>query len=196
MSDYISDYLEKLDRRCVAEPSSAPELSYPDVVDPLFNVVDPLFNDGKATYELKREKPEHRLLIFLKAQGLSDREISARTGFTVVMIAYVLKQPWARHRLLQEIQTIGRDQLSEVLKSSMVDSVFTLIEVRDSEKSKPSDRVAASNSLLDRYLGKPVARVEAVTTNLTTKLEDIAKMQKELAQVEQELARVTGVAKN
>lgn len=153
---------------------------------------EPLFNDQQPLYTIKHERPEHRIIVFLKAQGLSNKEIAERTGFTTMMVGYTLKQPWARERLLREIEQTGRDGVHELLKGSVEDSVLTLIEVQNDEKAKHSDRLAAANSILDRFFGKPTQRVESKNVNIRATAEEVSELEKQLAEVDRELQRVTG----
>lgn len=190
MSESLAGYLEQLHNRIEAD--TAPKASShgtshkePDSVDPLFNDVDP-------AYVIKHEKPEHRIVIFLKAQGFSNREIAERTGMTTTAIGYILKQPWARARLLAEIQSAGRDGVHELLKGAVDDCVLTLIDIQADEKARASDRISASTAILDRFFGKPTQRVESINTNVTASMNDVTKMKQELAEVDSELQRLTG----
>lgn len=163
---------------------------------PLPGFPQPLFGNQAPAYDIKHERPEHRVITFLKAQGLSNREIAQRIGFTPTAVGYILKQPWARARLLQEIESAGRDGVNELLKGAVDDCVLTLIDIQGDDKAKTSDRIAASNSILDRFFGKPTQRVESINTNITTKLSDVDKLRKEAAEVDAELARLTGGTRN
>jgi hypothetical protein len=190
MSDSLLGFEQRLEQM-VGSVEVEPRPAAPDQQTP-----QALFGDREPMYEIKSERPEHRIITFLKAQGLSNREIARRTGFTTTAIGYILKQPWARARLLQEIETAGRDGVHELLKGAVDDCVLTLIDVQGDEKAKHSDRISAANSILDRYFGKPTQRVESINTNVQAKMDDIERMKKELAEVETELSRVTGSAKN
>ena len=197
----ILDYCSKLEDRAASaltlegvskkEPRSvaAPSLQEDRVPEPLFNDVAP-------QYDIKHEKPEHRLIVFLKAQGFSNREIATKLGLTSVMVGYTLKQPWARIRLLREIEESGRDGIHELLKGAAPDCVLTLIDIAACSNAKDSDRIAASQAVLDRFLGKPTQRVESVNTNVNTTMQDVQRMQSELVEVEAELKRVTGGVQN
>lgn len=172
----------KVDRRAGPELAGEPE---------------PLFNDQDPLYTIKHERPEHRIIIFLKAQGLSNREIAERSGFTPTMIGYTLKQPWARRRLLREIETTGRDGVHELLKGSVEDSVLTLIDVQNDEKAKASDRMAAANSILDRFFGRPTQKVETTNLNIKATADDVRQLEEQLVEVDKEMQRLTGApAKN
>ena len=120
-----------------------------------FESEDALFNDRTPNLALKSESPIHRLMIYLKSTGLSNKEIGERLNKSPSWISQVLRQPWARQRLVEEIRIAGRDTLQGILAGQAEDSVWTLVEVRDNPTAKNSDKINASNSLLDRLLGRP-----------------------------------------
>ncbi len=149
---------------------------------------DKLFNDRSPNLRILSEKPEHRIVCYLKAQGKSNKEIAELTGFTYPWVSQMLRQPWARQRILQLIKEAGGDEVTTLLQSTTTDSIYTLIDVRDDPKAKPAERTTAANALLDRVLGKPLQRVEADTTirNVTN---DVSEINAQLAGVEEELKR-------
>lgn len=153
-----------------------------------------LYNDRQPNLAVLSEKPEHRIVIFLKAQGMSNNEIAKRTGYTYPWVSQLLRQPWARVRLVEEITASGRNAVEEMLKAAAEDSVYTLITERDNPTAKPAERISAANSLLDRFLGKPTQKVEQ--TIKTGKLDSLEDTERELAALEQEEARIRGTQRN
>jgi len=149
---------------------------------------DRLFNDTGSQYEILAEKPEHRLVIILKSQGYSNTEIATYTGYQRVHINAILRQPWARARLLDILQGKEQDPAEVLLRASVLDNITTLIQVRDDEGSGAQARIAASNSLLDRYLGKPLQRVEAASKHTL----DVSSIDAELAKLTAEEANLLG----
>lgn len=155
-------------------------------------VLNPLFNDRPPLLDLQREKPEHLMMVMLKAQGLSDREISLRFNdrYGAEYVGTVLRQPWARQRLLDLLNSAGRSGIETLLKSAVEDSVFRLIEERDNPKARPAERINAANSILDRYFGKPTQHVNQHQVNYT--VDDIQKLEQDERMVEAELQRLEG----
>ena len=117
--------------------------------------VAPLHNPTDPRWTLKREKYEHRLIIYLKCNGFTNREIANKTGFHIVTINNVCKQSWARAIILAEITRAGRDQVETVLQGEALESVLKLIDIRDDDKTPVEVKRKAANDLLDRYMGKP-----------------------------------------
>lgn len=117
--------------------------------------VVPLHNPSDPRWTLKREKPEHRLIIYLKCNGFTNREISNKTGYHICTVNNICKQPWARAIILAEITKAGRDQVETVLQGEALESVLKLVDIRDSEKAPVETQRKAANDLLDRIYGKP-----------------------------------------
>jgi hypothetical protein len=140
----------------------------------------PLVNQRpvRTEYKLKREKWEHRCIALLKAQGFSNKEISEQTGYTPVSVSNILRQPWIRDLIMQEIKLAGRDAVQELLHASTYDSVTTLIEIRDNPDNSARDRMGASVNLLNRTYGMPN---QPITHNEGVKLENLS--DEELAKI-------------
>ncbi len=132
------------------------------------------------------EKPEHRLIVYLKAQGHSNKEVADRTGYTQTWISQLTRQPWFRLRLVQELKEAGVDAIESVLKSTALDSVFTLIDIRDDDSAPKAVRSACANSLLDRFRGKPVQTVQHEEKRLP-KTSEISAIDSELAELDSQL---------
>ncbi len=151
-----------------------------------------LFNDTQPGWAVKKEQPLHRIVILLKAQGKSNREIAEIVGYTAAWVGQVLVQPWARLKLLDVINEAGKDPVYELLRGEVTNSVFKIIEVRDTADEK-NVQLAAANSLLDRFLGKPTQRVESFDGGARNSDHlDPAKLDEELARVRGDVARLTG----
>lgn len=124
------------------------------------------YNAKNPNLAIMHEKPEHRMIIFLKARGHSLKEIADAVGYTVPWVSQVLRQPWARARLAEEINLAGRDEIATVIESAAKDSMYTLIELRDDAENPASVRANVSQYLVDRFFGKPKQSVEQKIGNL------------------------------
>lgn len=114
-----------------------------------------LYGYNPPNFAIAEEKPEHRMVVILKLQGRSLRDIAQITGISYNWVAQIVRQPWAAKYMTEEIQRMGRDSLHELLATSALDSVHTLIDMRDNPKAKPAERITAANSILNRFLGNP-----------------------------------------
>lgn len=128
------------------------------------------------------EKPEHRLLLYLKAQGYSNREVAQKTGYTEAWVSQITRQPWFLKRLLTEVRAAGREGLQKFMQVQAEESLYKVVQLRETAKSEVVQLGAAIN-LLDRFFGKPIQRTEVKmeTTQVTKKYENL---QAELADLE------------
>lgn len=134
------------------------------VLDQNFNAnLDEAFEgDVCPKYLLNREKPWHRTVINMAAAGYTNVEIGKIVGRDVGTIANTLRQPWARRYLINEAKKTVQDEIKALLESEALPSIRKLVAVRDGEGVRPSDVIQASNSILDRFLGKPT---QPITTD-------------------------------
>jgi hypothetical protein len=103
----------------------------------------------------KIEKYEHRVVAFLKVQGYSGVEIAEITGYTKNTIYGVLKLPWVRALIIEEIKNAGRDAAHELLHASALDTISFLIDTVQDDKVQRRDRIAAAKEHLNRVYGMP-----------------------------------------
>lgn len=173
--------------------------------------VDDLFGfNGEQTDALRqaglRQKETflHRVIALLYAQGLSPKKVFESLGGQWVKgigpingtgkISYQtivnLKQvPWFRQKILKEVEALGLDPVKQMLQGEVIPSLEKLVEVRDSPESKKSEALAAANSILDRFLGKPTQHVESHTK---ISYQDVEKQREQLLEKKNRLAQELG----
>lgn len=120
--------------------------------------VRPLYGATEPSVELKHEKPVHRIMINLKAEGYDDEEIGRITGYTGAGVRVILKQEWAMREVLEKIERSGKSQIEKVhslLHEEMVNNIEFLRDLRDNEKAGIGERRKAANDLLNRTFGHP-----------------------------------------
>jgi hypothetical protein len=144
-----------------------------------------LNGDLDAKYLLGREKPWHRTVLQMASAGYTNREVSKFVGRSVDAVENTLRQPFAREFLINEAKKTVQDEIKALLESEALPSIRKLVSVRDGEGVRPSDVIQASNSILDRFLGKP-------TQPITTDAKPMAELSDEelRAQVSAELSAV------
>ena len=142
--------------------------------------------ENPPNFAIIHEKPEHRLIVYLKARGLSNREVAERTGYSEPWVSQIVRQPWFRIRIVQELKEAGLNKIAKLLESSAVDSIYTLITLRDDNEAPKAVRRACADSLLDRWLGKATVHV-ARDEDRPPSTPEIAAVDEELRQIENQL---------
>ena len=148
------------------------------------------FNAREPNLAILHEKPEHRLLLWMKAQGASNREIHVQSGYTEAWLSQLFRQPWAQSRLVEIMTEAGKDIVNDLLKSAAPDSVLKLISLRDDVATPKAVIHNACVSLLDRYLGKPKQQVEVHSDNKTSL--EVTELDSEIARLQVEENRLLG----
>lgn len=114
------------------------------------------YNDRDPAIEYASEKPIHRRIAELHLQGFTNVEIAAMINRTTVCVTNVLRQPFIRKYLVENVKRNVQDELKEFLDAELMPSLKTLKNIRDDATAKPSDRAAAAKELVDRRLGRAV----------------------------------------
>lgn len=149
------------------------------------------FNSKEPNLAIQHEKPEHRMLLWMKCQGASNREISQQSGYTEAWLSQLFRQPWAQARLVQMMTDAGQDVVHTLLETAAPDSVLKLIEVRDDPKTPKSVVRAACVDLLEQYMGKPKQRVDVHHDE--PRSQDVAEIDQQIEQLEKEENRLRGL---
>lgn len=150
--------------------------------------LDSLHGAKLPNLAIEHEKPEHRLILILKFQGLSNTEIAKQTGYTDSWISQICRQPWFRVRLMGMFEEAGQDALQKLIEVEAPNSLQTLVVLRDSAESEQV-RASCAIHILDRHMGKPTQKTEVKSqvTHTIAKMEDI---DRQLAEVEAEERRL------
>jgi hypothetical protein len=154
------------------ELNNAQSISGQVAFEDLTNDPNALFNPKRAAVDLKHEKAEHRVVIMLKAKGMSNVEIARTLDFSPVTVNYIINQPWAQKRIVEEIQKAGRDEVDALLRSSVVDSIQKLLAIRDDPTARTSDVIDVCKYAVDRVLGKPKQAIDYSLQGKLTELTD------------------------
>jgi hypothetical protein len=150
----------------------------------------PLWHDPVPLQDVASEKPWHRLAIMLAAQGCTVTEIASRLERSVSWVSLLLRQPWARERLAAEINAQGRDELETLLKTNGPEA-FRRIVYLSEEAENEAVKLAANRDIVDRLLGKPVAR-EEVRHKVTMVPASPAELELEIKKLEEDERRLLG----
>lgn len=164
-------------------------------IEEVSNSEGTLFNQIDPNLVIRHEKPEHRIVIMLKAQCHSNREICRLTGYSDAWVSQILRQPWARVELRRQIAENGGDEIGDLLAGAVIDSIHKIIDIRD-RADDASVSLRAAQDLVDRHLGKATTRIESNATvhHLTNEVDEL---DRELARVEKELGiAIPSVSRN
>lgn len=179
--------------------------TYAEVVDSAKASHLDLYNPAEPSVALVKEKFEHRTLAYMRASGLSRKEIFERLGgefrngkpvsgtgqYSYTHLGNIFQQPWFRQRVIALQHEAGFDQVEASIRAELPNAVDTIVTIMEDNKASPTARLAAATQILDRGLGKPVQRVEQNNTNSHTHvIEDARELDREMATIENELKQL------
>lgn len=137
----------------VPEMAAAEAAAAPNLLDRFFNPADPQL-------AVLHEQPWHRMALWMKVQGASNRVIAKHVGKTPEWIGQLTRQPWARTRMLEMMNEQGADEVQTILQGAVADSVYKLIELRDDEETPAAVVRGCCTDIVHQILGKPRQQVE------------------------------------
>lgn len=154
--------------------------------------VDSLFANTKSGVVIKKEKPEHRIMLWMRLQGHRSKDIASALGCSYQTVLNVSGQEWFKDAFVRLAGELGKDAAETFLRGEEIPTLTTLIDLRDNAKTE-GVRLAASNSLLDRIRGKPTVRVETKNqSSVDVTVADVSSLLAERAANEQKL-RANGI---
>ena len=124
----------------------------------LVEVADaPLLQNRKAPqYIRQQELPNHRVIIELSAKGYTAREIAKLVDQSPTQVQDILRQPQYQQNIANTIRRVqGVDEeIVMLIKEEVVNSVKTMVEIRDNPNTPDATRLAAADKILERRYGK------------------------------------------
>jgi hypothetical protein len=125
------------------------------------------------------EKPWMRSALHLAARAkMSAVEIARSLDVSADSVRNLFKQPWFQERFDQLVSNRADSLYERLLEGEDVNSLLTIIELRDNPEVKQTVRAAAAFDILDRMKGKAIQRVHSVHQEIKSK-EDIDALKKE-----------------
>lgn len=125
----------------------------------------------------KFEQPWHRAAAYHWASGkMSMKDISVACDVCYASVQALCRNAWFQETVNEIMQKNGAKDVMDLFKAEQFNSLVTLVEIRDNEKAPTSVRRASAVDILDRYLGKPVQRVE--TAEITKSEDPVAEVKR------------------
>lgn len=159
----------------------------------------------RPPYIIQQERPEHRFLIFLYAQGMSTKDIYLQLGgewdssrnlpisgtsaqYSYQHLHTIRRQAWFQTKLVEYMEQCGKDVIRARFEAELMPSIEKVVAIRDAQDAPMQLQLRAAESLIDRFLGKPLQHVQALPVASVDKYEkDAAALVKETEALEAEL---------
>jgi hypothetical protein len=129
---------------------------------------------------IEKEAPWHLSAAYMYAMGSCNREITDAHDKSPRAVSNLFHQPFFQQRVTT-IMAENRRDVMDLFKAERINSLATLIEIRDNPETPASVRAMCCKDILDRSLGKAVQRIEAVGE--VTSLDPVAEVERLEAEV-------------
>lgn len=155
---------------------------------------------------LQNERPEHRFLVFLYAQGMSTKDIFTQLGgvwdssrnlpvsgtgqYSYQHLHNIRRQAWFQKNLIAYMDECGKDLIKAKLEAELMPSIDRVIKIRDNDDAPASVQLSAANSLIDRFLGKATQQV------VVTPASSVERYEKEADEIERETRAIDEELRN
>ena len=142
-----------------------------------------LFNSTIPGAEIENEKVEHRAMILLKAQGLSNKEVADATGYSQGQVSTIVRQPWFQEKVLAILHSHGEEEVEKLMNQMAPKLLLMAQELAEKAQSES----VRSNTILG--LLKVVKGEKQVQVRAPESLEEIRSRK---GQIERQLAEISG----
>jgi hypothetical protein len=123
-----------------------------------FKGVAPIAPSG---WVIEKEAPWHLSAAYMYAMGSCNREIAEAHGKSPQAVSNLFHQPFFQERVT-EIMAANRRDVMDLFRAERINTLATLIALRDDPATPASVRAMVCKDILDRSLGKAVQRIETV----------------------------------
>ena len=157
-----------------------------------FAGVDTLFGTLPSYQAYKKEKPEHRLILWHRLRGLSVKETAALSGYTPQSVSLICKQPWFQDAFVRLSSEMGKDSVQTFLSGEVLPALQRTVQLALTAESE-AVQLAANREIMDRYLGKATVKIEQkLSGQIDNVVYDAAKLMEESAKLSEQL-RARGI---
>lgn len=153
--------------------------------------VPELVNRKSCTTEVQEEKPEHRIMCLLKAEGYSAKEIAEKTGYSAHHVSTILNQSWAKKLILETIHLNSQEGIERMYKQFEAEALamaHDLLIEQAGEGLKAKDKLTSCFEILKIARGTKIV--------LEDNRRSLDEIQNEEAAVTARLDALTGSSTN
>lgn len=123
--------------------------------DHLHGDYDPRPNCKTGKPTMQHEKPVHRLMQEMHMEGYSIREIASATKYCEEQVSTILRQPWARKRMIEQAKKGVKETLSAVLEELALPTLKEIVALGNKQETPAATQLACKQEVLNRFLGRP-----------------------------------------
>jgi hypothetical protein len=125
-------------------------------------IEDPLYGDTDTWEVLCKEKPVHRRMVEMSIQGYTPQEIADTVHYNVHYVRKVLRQPWARERIIKRVQKTVSEEIKDFLEAEVLPALKRVAATgknnfdTEHQQYRTELGLKCDTNVIERFLGKPV----------------------------------------
>jgi hypothetical protein len=143
-------------------------------------------------WELGSEQAWHKVAAVIFASGKSAREVAKLLDRSEPAVQNLTRQKWFQAQVTEMIVELGgaRD-IMPLIQGEQMNSLSTLVEMRDNPRVPSASRIQCARDILDRGLGKPTQRIEmSHEVHSDDPVSEVEKLEEENARLREEAKRL------
>jgi hypothetical protein len=148
------------------------------------NEAPALHGDWRPQRELSKERPYHRIMLYMKAQGASCKKIAEAMGMHASTVANTCSQSWFIKDLAQLLHASGKGNIDSLLKIMAEDAAQVAYEIMQTSASE-SMRAKSAFEILKLAQGSKI-------TVLHAEKKDGKLLEEEAKRLDEEIAALRG----
>ena len=117
-------------------------------------------------WKIEKEAPWHLSAAYMYALGSCNGEIAEAHGKSPQAVSNLFHQPFFQERVTA-IMAANRRDIMDLFKAERINTLATLIEMRDDPETPAHTRAWVCREILDRSMGRPTQHVE-VSSEITS----------------------------
>lgn len=152
------------------------------------------FHNSTTSRVIQHEKPWHRYCLHLMARArMTVKEVAETLQVSADQVGRLVRQPWFQEQYNALVSARADSLYDQLIEGEDVNSLLTLVELRDNPNVKSATRAMCATDILDRLKGKSVQRTLSISSTIK-QTSDIDEMKAEQAAIDRQLESMLGAS--
>ena len=131
---------------------------------------DTYFNSRDPNLQILTESPVHRTMLALRVNGSTVTEIAKELGYSIPHVSQVLRQPWAKKRMLEMQKESSVGTLTARIERIGNKALSVIEEILDDHEVPANVKSTTAQYAVNRLLGRPT---DSIVINDNRKASDL-----------------------
>lgn len=133
-------------------------------------LIDDYFNSRDPNLQILTESPVHRTMLAMRVNGCTGTEIAQELGYSVAHVSQILRQPWAKKRMLEMQRESSVGTLTARIERIGNKALSVIEEILDDSEVPANVKSTTAQYAVNRLLGRPT---DSIVINDNRKASDL-----------------------